>query len=36
LKDCVNAALSELIESGRLAEIEAAWLQEATGVPVIE
>ncbi len=36
LKECVNAALSELTDSGRLAEIEAAWLQEATGVPVIE
>ena len=36
LKDCVNAAISELIDTGRLAEIEAAWLQEATGVPVIE
>jgi len=36
LKACVDAAISELTESGRLAEIEAEWLQEATGVPVIE
>lgn len=36
LRDCVNAALDSLTESGRLAEIEAQWLQEATGVPVIE
>jgi polar amino acid transport system substrate-binding protein len=36
LKDCVDAALARLEESGRLAEIEAEWLQETTGVPVIE
>jgi polar amino acid transport system substrate-binding protein len=36
LKECVDAALTSLTESGQLAEIEAAWLQSATGVPVIE
>jgi polar amino acid transport system substrate-binding protein len=36
LKECVDAALASLKESGRLAEIEAEWLQETTGVPVIE
>ncbi len=36
LKDCVDAALTALTESGKLAEIEAEWLQAATGVPVIE
>ena len=36
LKECVDAALSELTESGALAAIEARWLAEATGVPVIE
>ena len=36
LKVCVDAALASLTASGRLAEIEAAWLAEATGVPVIE
>ncbi len=36
LKDCVNAAISALTESGELAAIEAQWLQQATGVPVIQ
>lgn len=36
LKECVDAALSELTESGELAAIEAQWLAEATGVPVIK
>ncbi|KUF09334.1 ABC transporter substrate-binding protein [Pseudoponticoccus marisrubri] len=36
LKECVDAALGALKDSGRLAEIEATWLQDATGVPVIE
>lgn len=36
LKECVDAAITELTESGELAEIEARWLAEATGVPVIE
>ena len=36
LKECVDAAITELTESGALAAIEAEWLQEATGVPVIE
>jgi len=36
LKECVDAALLSLSESGQLAAIEAQWLQEATGVPIIE
>jgi len=35
LKECVDEALAALVESGALAEIEAAWLQETTGVPLI-
>lgn len=36
LKTCVDAALTALRDSGKLAEIEAEWLQATTGVPVIE
>ena len=36
LKECVDAAITSLTDSGALAEIEAKWLQEATGVPIIE
>lgn len=36
LRECVDAAIMELVESGELAAIEAQWLQDATGVPVIE
>jgi len=36
LKECVDAALAALTESGELAAIEAEWLQDATGVPLIE
>lgn len=36
LRDCVNTAITQLEESGELAAIEAQWLQDATGVPVIE
>lgn len=36
LQECVNAAISALTESGDLAALEAQWLQDATGVPVIE
>lgn len=36
LKACADTALEALKTSGRLAEIEAEWLSEATGVPVIE
>lgn len=36
LKECVDAAISELVESGELAAIETQWLSEATGVPVIQ
>ena len=35
LKECVDAALMSLTESGKLAEIEAQWLQDTTGVPLI-
>jgi len=36
LKECVDAAISALTENGTLAAIEAEWLADATGVPVIE
>lgn len=36
LKACVDAALDAMKADGRLAAIEAEWLQDATGVPVIE
>lgn len=36
LKECVDAALATLSADGTLAAIEAQWLQETTGVPVIE
>ncbi|MBW4709382.1 ABC transporter substrate-binding protein [Roseobacter sp. YSTF-M11] len=36
LKTCVDAALATLKENGVLAGIEAKWLQEATGVPLIK
>ncbi|RED18806.1 ABC transporter substrate-binding protein [Pontivivens insulae] len=36
LKECVDAAIAALNESGELAAIEAQWLADATGVPVIE
>ncbi|MEO0544991.1 MAG: ABC transporter substrate-binding protein [Pseudomonadota bacterium] len=36
LKQCVDAALGELTASGKLAEIEAQWLQAATDVPLVE
>lgn len=36
LKECVDAALMSLKEDGTLAAIEAEWLSETTGVPVIE
>ena len=36
LKACVDEALAALTESGALAAIEAEWLQEATGVPLIK
>ena len=36
LKECVDAALSSLSGDGSLAAIEAQWLSETTGVPVIE
>ena len=36
LRECVNAAIQELSASGDLAGIEAKWLSETTGVPVIQ
>ncbi|WP_415401972.1 ABC transporter substrate-binding protein [Tateyamaria sp. SN3-11] len=36
LKACVDEALAALKDSGALAAIEAEWLQEATGVPLIK
>lgn len=36
LKVCVDQALAVLGDSGKLEEIEATWLQEATGVPPIQ
>ena len=35
LKACVDEAVKALTEDGTLARIEAEWLQQATGVPVI-
>jgi polar amino acid transport system substrate-binding protein len=35
LKACVDAALAEMKADGSLAAIEAQWLQETTGVPLI-
>lgn len=36
LKACVDEALAAMTEDGKLAEIEAEWLQQTTGVPVIK
>jgi polar amino acid transport system substrate-binding protein len=36
LKACVDAALEQLGADGTLAQLEATWLSETTGVPVIE
>jgi len=36
LKGCVDAAITALTDSGKLADLEAEWLADATGVPVIE
>lgn len=36
LKTCVDEALKAMTDDGTLASIEAAWLQETTGVPVIQ
>lgn len=36
LKECVDEALAELKADGTLAAIEAQWLSETTGVPVIK
>lgn len=36
LKSCVDEVLATMIEDGTLANIEAEWLQETTGVPLIK
>lgn len=36
LKSCLDEAIAGLAEDGTLAEIEAMWLSETTGVPVIQ
>jgi polar amino acid transport system substrate-binding protein len=36
LKECVDQALDALGENGTLAKIEAQWLQDTTGVPLIQ
>ena len=36
LSACVNEAIEALVASGKLEEIEAQWLQDTTGVPLIE
>jgi polar amino acid transport system substrate-binding protein len=36
LKSCVDAAITAMTSDGTLAGLEAAWLQETTGVPVIK
>ncbi|MEZ5824845.1 MAG: ABC transporter substrate-binding protein [Geminicoccaceae bacterium] len=36
LKACVDEAIAAMSADGTLAKIEAEWLQETTGVPVIE
>ncbi len=36
LVSCVNAALAELIDEGKLQELEDTWLTQAGGIPIIE
>ncbi len=36
IKACIDDALSNMKENGTLAAIEAKWLQDTTGVPLIE
>ncbi len=36
IKTCVNDALEALTKDGTIAKLEAQWLQEATGVPVVK
>lgn len=36
IKTCVDSAITALTDNGRLAEIEATWLQDTTGVPLIK
>ena len=35
LVSCVNAALAELIDEGKLQELEDTWLTQSGGIPVI-
>ncbi len=36
LKTCVDEALTAMIDNGALGAIEAEWLQDTTGVPLID
>ena len=36
LKECIDAAIEAITASGQLAAIEAEWLQDTTGVPLIK
>jgi len=36
LKPCVDEAIMTITDNGTLANIEAEWLQETTGVPLIK
>lgn len=36
LKACIDEAIAAMVADGALAKIEAKWLQETTGVPVIQ
>lgn len=36
LKECVDLALAEIKDNGTLQSIEATWLQDTTGVPLIK
>jgi polar amino acid transport system substrate-binding protein len=36
LKSCIDDALATMTENGALAAIEATWLQDTTGVPLIQ
>ncbi|EBA02644.1 putative amino acid ABC transporter, periplasmic amino acid-binding protein [Rhodobacterales bacterium HTCC2150] len=36
LKSCIDAAITSMNENGKLAAIEAEWLQNTTGVPLIK
>jgi polar amino acid transport system substrate-binding protein len=36
LRDCVSEAIGAMVSDGTLAKIEAEWLEDATGVPMIQ